>query len=76
MLPLFGQKTLPDAIVVKVNQAVRLALADPGTEKRLAAAYIEPLSLSPAQTATALAAEHERLGKLIQHLGIKADGTG
>jgi tripartite-type tricarboxylate transporter receptor subunit TctC len=76
MLPLYGQKALPDAIVVKVNEAVRTALADPETKKRLAAAHIEPLPLSPAETAAALAAEHERLGKLIQQLGIRADGTG
>jgi tripartite-type tricarboxylate transporter receptor subunit TctC len=76
MLPLYGQKALPDAIVVKVNEAVRAALADSETRKRLAAAYIEPMILSPGETAAALAAEHERLGKLIQQLGIKADGTG
>jgi hypothetical protein len=45
------------------------------TAARLAAAYIEPLPYSPGQTAAALAAEHERLGKLIQQLGIKADGA-
>jgi tripartite-type tricarboxylate transporter receptor subunit TctC len=76
MLPLYGQKALPDAIVVKVNEAVRTALADPETQKRLAAAHIEPLPMSPAETAAALAAEHARLGKLIQQLGIRADGTG
>ena len=76
MLPLYGQKALPDAIVAKVNEAVRTALADPETRKRLAAAYIEPLPMSPVETATALAAEHARLGKLIQQLGIRADGTG
>jgi tripartite-type tricarboxylate transporter receptor subunit TctC len=76
MLPLYGQKALPDAIVVRVSEAVRTVLADAETRTRLAAAYIEPMPLSPAETAAALAAEHERLGKLIQQLGIKADGTG
>ncbi|HEV7542901.1 MAG TPA: tripartite tricarboxylate transporter substrate binding protein [Reyranella sp.] len=76
MLPLYGQKALPDAIVVKLNEAVRMALADAETRTRLAAAYIEPTPMSPAEAAAALAAEHERLGKLIQQLGIKADGTG
>jgi tripartite-type tricarboxylate transporter receptor subunit TctC len=76
MLPLYGQKALPDAIVVKVNEAVRSALADAETQQRLAVAYIEPMFLSPAEAASSLAAEHARLGKLIQQLGIKADGTG
>ena len=55
--------------------ARRAAQADPETQKRLAAAYIDPLPMSPPETASALAVEHERLGKLIQQLGIKADGT-
>jgi tripartite-type tricarboxylate transporter receptor subunit TctC len=76
MLPLYGQKALPDAIVIRVSEAVQTVLADAETQKRLAAAHIEPMPLSPAETAAALAAEHERLGKLIQQLGIKANGTG
>jgi tripartite-type tricarboxylate transporter receptor subunit TctC len=55
---------------------VQRVLADSETQRRLAAAYIEPMPLSPAETATALAAEHVRLGRLIQQLGIRADGTG
>jgi tripartite-type tricarboxylate transporter receptor subunit TctC len=39
------------------------------------AEHIEPLPFTPEQTAAALAAEHERLGSLIQQLGIKADGA-
>ena len=31
--------------------------------------------MSPAEAASALAAEHERLGHLIRQLGIKADGA-
>lgn len=69
MLPLYGPKALDEAIVAKVNRAVRAAQADPDTRKRLAAAY------SPAEAATALVAEHERVGTLIKQLGIKADGA-
>ncbi len=76
MLPLYGQKALPGRSSAKLNEAMRTALADAETRTRLAAAYIEPLPMSPAEAAAALAAEHERLGKLIQQLGIKADGTG
>jgi tripartite-type tricarboxylate transporter receptor subunit TctC len=75
MLPIYGQKDLPDTIVTRVNDAVRAAQSDRETALRLAAAYIEPLPFTPQQTAAALAAEHERLGKLIGQLGIKADGT-
>jgi tripartite-type tricarboxylate transporter receptor subunit TctC len=76
MLPLYGQKALPDAIVAKLSEVVQRVLADSETRRRLAAAYIEPMPLSPAETAIALAAEHVRLGRLIQQLGIRADGTG
>ena len=75
MLPIYGQKNLADAIVSRINGAVRAAQSDRDTAMRLAAAYIEPLPFTPAQTATALAAEHERMGRLIQQLGIKADGA-
>ena len=75
MLPLYGQKDLPDDVVGKVSSAISAAQADPETQARLAAAYIEPTPMSPAETKSALASEHERLGKLIQQLGIKADGA-
>ena len=75
MLPIYGQAALPDAIVAKVNEAVRAAQADADCRARLAAAYIEPMSLDPKQTGDALATEQARLGKMIQLLGIKADGA-
>jgi tripartite-type tricarboxylate transporter receptor subunit TctC len=59
----------------RVNAAVRAARADTECSSRLAAAYIGPMLLDPAQTGEALAAEHARLGKLIQLLGIKAGGA-
>ena len=74
-LPLYGPRNLAEPITSRLNAAVRSAQADPETRQRLAAAYIEPLPMSPAEMAASLAAEHERLGKLIQQLGIKADGA-
>jgi tripartite-type tricarboxylate transporter receptor subunit TctC len=74
-LPLYGQKDLPTPIVERLNKAVAATLADPGTRKRLEAAYIQPLSMTPAETAEAMKREHERLGAMIKQLGIKADGS-
>jgi len=73
-LPLYGQKDLPAPIVERLNKAVAATLADPDTRKRLEAAYIQPLSMTPAEVGEAMTREHARLGKLIQQLGIKADG--
>ena len=76
-LPLYGQKALPAPIVATLNAAVRAALADPRDPKRLAAAYIEPLPMTPGRNGDrAGRTSTMRLGKLIQQLGIKADGTG
>jgi len=74
-LPLLGHKDLPDAVVDRVNRGVNAALAAPETRRRLAYAYIEPQPMSPAELAAAMQQEHERLGKLIQRLGIRADGV-
>jgi tripartite-type tricarboxylate transporter receptor subunit TctC len=73
-LPLYGQRALPRPIVDKVNAAMAAALADPETLKRLGAAYITPSPMTPAQVSEAMLQEHERLGKVIARLGIKADG--
>ncbi len=74
-LPLYGQKDLADAIVERVNKAMNASLADSETRKRLLTAYIEPQPLSPGELAAWLERERERLGKLIDRLGIKADGA-
>lgn len=73
-LPLYGQKDLPGPIVERLGKAVAAALADPDTRRRLEAAHIQPLPMAPAEMTMALQQEHERLGKLIRQLGIKADG--
>ena len=73
-LPLLGQKDLAEPIVGRLNKAVNTALADPETRKRLLTAYIEPQPMSPQELAAWLDREHDRLGGMIQRLGIKADG--
>ena len=73
-LPLWGQKGLAAPIVARLNKAVAAALADAGTRKRLRAVYIEPLPMTPSEVGEAMSREHERLGRLIAQVGIKADG--
>lgn len=67
---------MPAAIVDRLNGAVGKALDNPEVQRRLMTAYIDPLPMTVAEVTTWLAREHARLGKLIQQLGIKADGTG
>jgi tripartite-type tricarboxylate transporter receptor subunit TctC len=74
-LPLYGQKDLPTPIVERLSKAVAVTLADPDTRKRLEAAYIQPLPMTPAETGETMKHEHERLGAMIKQLGIKADGS-
>jgi tripartite-type tricarboxylate transporter receptor subunit TctC len=74
-LPLYGHKGLAAPIVTRLNKAVAAALADSETRQRLASLYIQPLPMSAAEVGADMAREHQRLGKLIQQLGIKADGA-
>lgn len=73
-LPLYGPKGLPAPIVQRLNGAIGKALADDDVKRRLGKAHIDATPMSAAETGAAMAREHERLGKLIAQLGIKADG--
>lgn len=73
-LPLYGPKGLPMPIVERLNGAVAKALNDDEVKRRLGRAYIDTMPMSPPDLAIYLAGEHARLGKLIQQLGIRADG--
>lgn len=75
-LPLYGRTAMPAADVERINRAMAAALADRTTRERLASAYIEPLQMSAAEVGTTMKREHDRLGAVIQRLGIKADGQG
>jgi tripartite-type tricarboxylate transporter receptor subunit TctC len=73
-LPLYGPKDLPASIVQRLNGAMARALNDDEAKRRLSRVYIDTMPMSPADLAANLAEEHARLGKLIQQLGIRADG--
>lgn len=73
-LPLYGPKGLPAPLVQRLNGAVAKSLDDDEVKRRLGRIYIDTMPMSPPDLAAYLAEEHARLGKLIQQLGIRADG--
>ena len=73
-LPLYGPKGLPAPLVQRLNGAVAKALKDDEVKRRLGRVYIDTMPMSPPDLTAYLAEEHVRLGKLIQQLGIRADG--
>ena len=63
----------PADVVDKLNTEVNAALADPAIQKRLADLGSVPLSMSPSDYRTFIAAETEKWAKVIKFAGIKAD---
>ncbi len=63
----------PSAIIDKLNTEVNAALADPAIKARLADLGSVPLSMSPAEYRTFVAAETEKWAKVIKFAGIKAN---
>jgi tripartite-type tricarboxylate transporter receptor subunit TctC len=76
LLPLYGRTAMPASAVAQVNRAVAAALADRTTRERLAVAHIEPMPMSPSEVRATMQREHDRLGAVIQQLGIKPDVQG
>jgi tripartite-type tricarboxylate transporter receptor subunit TctC len=72
-LALFGPAGLPKPVVERVDASVAAVLKDPEMLSRLASAGLEPMSTTPAGFGAMVAADHERLGKLVQALKLKAD---
>jgi tripartite-type tricarboxylate transporter receptor subunit TctC len=61
----------PPAIIARLNQAVRAALADPGVRDKLIKSGAVPAPTSPEEFARFLKEELERWGKVIRDKGIK-----
>jgi tripartite-type tricarboxylate transporter receptor subunit TctC len=68
---LVGPKGLPADIANRLNQAVRTALAEPGTAERLAAAGVDPAGEStPESTRDFLARERDKFRDIVRRAGL------
>jgi tripartite-type tricarboxylate transporter receptor subunit TctC len=73
-LGLFGPAGLPDEILSRLRAELTKTLQSKETRDRLHdAGGLEPFVTAPAEFAALIRRDHERYGKLIRELGIKAD---
>jgi len=61
----------PAAIVGKLNDEFRKALADPAVASKLEAQTLDPMPMSPEQFSARLKSDSERYAKLIKDAGVK-----
>src|SRR2546421_4731699 len=73
-LGLFGPAGMPDDVLERLRAEVRRALEAPEVKASLMGkGSLETLELSPQDFSALIHRDHERFGKLIRSLGIKAD---
>ena len=70
---LFAPRGTPAEIVMRLNAAVAEALQAPDIRQQLAAQAAEPRSGSPAEVAAFVRAEVEKLGRIVEASGLRAD---
>ena len=63
----------PDAVVGKLNAAFVQAVRDPEVVKQIADQGAEAAGTTPARFAAFMAAETERIGKIVRAVGVKGD---
>lgn len=61
-----GPKGMPDAVVKKLNQALKAAIAAPDVQQQLRSAAAEPISSSPEEMLTFVQKEATRWGAMIR----------
>ncbi|MBU1361110.1 MAG: tripartite tricarboxylate transporter substrate binding protein [Gammaproteobacteria bacterium] len=66
-------KGTPPAVIAKLNASFATAMKDPGIQKKLADAGVEPLTSSPEQAAQYMASETQRWAQVIQKSNISLD---
>jgi tripartite-type tricarboxylate transporter receptor subunit TctC len=60
----------PKAVVSRLNQLLKEALADRDVSSKLVAATLEPMYMTPDQFAQRLNSDYERYGKLMRQIGV------
>jgi tripartite-type tricarboxylate transporter receptor subunit TctC len=63
----------PSAIVVRLNEEMRKALADPVVAAKLEAQTLDPMPMSPEQFAARLKADSDKYAKLVRESGAKVE---
>ena len=66
-------ENIPTEIVLKLNQEINAALADPKIKSRIAELGASTLPGSPADFGKLIAEETEKWGKVVKFAGVKAD---
>ena len=73
-LGLFGPAAMPDEVLAKLRSEINQILRNPEVREKLGAAgSLEPLVTTPEEFAALIRRDHEKYGKLIRAVGVKAD---
>jgi tripartite-type tricarboxylate transporter receptor subunit TctC len=73
-MALMGPAAMPEAIVARLAEAVRAALADPAFRQQVIAQGADPVGGTPAEFGSYWTAESEKWGALIRSRGIRMPG--
>jgi tripartite-type tricarboxylate transporter receptor subunit TctC len=73
-LGLFGPAGIPEEVLAKLRTEIRKALESADVKDKLAhAGSLEPLILSPEDFGALIKRDHEKYGRVIKQVGVKAD---
>ena len=69
----FAPKGTPKAIIDKLNENLRKALADPGVASKLSAQTLDPMPMTPEQFASRLKSDYDKYEKVVKISGARID---
>ena len=72
-LGLFSPAGVPDPVIATLRANINRVLAMPEVKERFTAGGLEPYITTPPEFAALIRSDHEKYGKLVNQIGIKAD---